>query len=565
MMQVFQHAVYVAEKNPPAAAPIELLASRWIPGLGVALRAHAGDEGETFLSYRQGYFISHCDDNQGDFVLFSKGAPLVDISLFAYPLHQHKPYIEMNAGFGWYSSPRLSPQDVAPDVRQGANNSNLIGAWNPSSDVHAHSFEESVDYLRGAADYPPLRWTRQILFLKGMSPAGPNYFVFRDSFIVIPGAVGELKPYWWNMKTVGPVEQVSGVKGGLDYTSPYGPRLLVRFPDLKSVKVETRQASREGNSGGKKTSETLSVSAIGPIDAGQDTVAVLYPASGDEKSPAITAIEDGVLQIKTSEGTDWVFIGNRDIKFENKEVAFRGRAGAVRTQSGKVRLVISEAPGEIRYQKFTLKSAVPASREISLAETKAGGEVVIPFPVHDIAFKPPVGDSSEVQPGVRRIEFEGGFALVFDSDEPLNFSEKGAWFRGRRGGIVVNTVENTVRLAVIEGEGAGAGPAAVWNGIGPYDLTFRIDSVMGRHAGGGRSVNITLPEGVDRYATLVVDGIPTLPGSSRTTDPAIAGRGGYDPNYPEVSVLVIPLLDGEHGFEVRNLEQPPIFRNWQAW
>jgi hypothetical protein len=29
--------------------------------------------------------------------------------------------------------------------------------------------------------------------------------------------------------------------------------------------------------------------------------------------------------------------------------------------------------------------------------------------------------------------------------------------------------------------------------------------------------------------------------------------------------LIIPVLPGEHTFEVRALEQPPVFRNWQAW
>ena len=29
--------------------------------------------------------------------------------------------------------------------------------------------------------------------------------------------------------------------------------------------------------------------------------------------------------------------------------------------------------------------------------------------------------------------------------------------------------------------------------------------------------------------------------------------------------LIVPLLPGKHAFEVRALEQPPIFRTWQAW
>jgi hypothetical protein len=45
---------------------------------------------------------------------------------------------------------------------------------------------------------------------------------------------------------------------------------------------------------------------------------------------------------------------------------------------------------------------------------------------------------------------------------------------------------------------------------------------------------------------LVIDGRPFAPGTSGNT-------------------LIIPLLPGRHDFEVRALEQPPIFRNWQMW
>jgi hypothetical protein len=45
---------------------------------------------------------------------------------------------------------------------------------------------------------------------------------------------------------------------------------------------------------------------------------------------------------------------------------------------------------------------------------------------------------------------------------------------------------------------------------------------------------------------LVIDGQTYAPGTSGDT-------------------LIIPLLPGEHTFEVRAIEQPLVFRNWQAW
>ena len=55
-----------------------------------------------------------------------------------------------------------------------------------------------------------------------------------------------------------------------------------------------------------------------------------------------------------------------------------------------------------------------------------------------------------------------------------------------------------------------------------------------------------MPAGMKVLPTLVIDGPTYAPGTSGDT-------------------LIIPLMPGEHAFEVRALEQPPVFRNWQAW
>jgi len=139
------------------------------PGVGATMRAHATDsEHETYLSYRQGYMISHCDHNQGDFVLHAKGAPLIDMSLFAYDLHNNERDIALNKELGWYSVPalRLPRQRVRHSWRRRAR---AAGAWNPSSEIHAHSFGDSVDYLRGASDKPGGAGRGRSLFLKGQA------------------------------------------------------------------------------------------------------------------------------------------------------------------------------------------------------------------------------------------------------------------------------------------------------------------------------------------------------------------------------------------------------------
>ena len=56
-----------------------------------------------------------------------------------------------------------------------------------------------------------------------------------------------------------------------------------------------------------------------------------------------------------------------------------------------------------------------------------------------------------------------------------------------------------------------------------------------------------MPAGMNVLPMLVIDG-------NQTYAPGTNGSG-----------VIIPLMPGEHSFEVRALEQPQIFRNWQAW
>ena len=69
---------------------------------------------------------------------------------------------------------------------------------------------------------------------------------------------------------------------------------------------------------------------------------------------------------------------------------------------------------------------------------------------------------------------------------------------------------------------------------------------MGRTAGLGRFLYLSMPEGLDRLPMLVLDGQTYAPGTRGNT-------------------LIVPVMPGEHSFEIRALEQPPVFRNWQEW
>ncbi|MHB9133017.1 MAG: hypothetical protein ACYDBB_18270 [Armatimonadota bacterium] len=552
------HSDLLTQTKPGYVPP--MFGSKWIPGVGAVLRAHAGDPNETFFTYRQGYMVSHCDANQGDFVLYSKGAPLVMLSLFAYPLHQNQPYIDLNNQFGWYSH-----------VRIGKRENPTTGGWNASSEIHAHAFSASADYLRGHADYSGERWTRQIFFLKGKKADGPNYLLFRDSFVSQSGDDTQLQPTYWYVRNPESKDHVTVTQNEVIYTSPFGAKLNVRFLQPAQIQAETRDAKRDGpmynrgainwqqagspvlsgKGGSISVSETLAVTAVGPIPAKQDILTVLYPQGAQEALPKYESLGDGAAKITTSEGVDYVFLDRKPMAFKQGDIAFSGLAGAVRIYPTEVHLVISEGPGEVSYRGVTLKSGVPAIQIIPNKGLKPRvfSQPAYESPIKFIMRNPKQGKITDVQPGVWRQEQPEGYAYYFDNldrSEPLSFTADGIVFVGRAGGVEVNTKTNTVRMVMLDGEKIAVGPLQAWGCNGPYDLTFTNDRLTGHFAGLGRFLNVTQPAGLDRLPMLVLDGQTYAPGTSGNT-------------------AIIPLMPGEHRFELRALEQPPIWRNWQAW
>jgi hypothetical protein len=101
-------------------------------------------------------------------------------------------------------------------------------------------------------------------------------------------------------------------------------------------------------------------------------------------------------------------------------------------------------------------------------------------------------------------------------------------------------------MVLLSAERIKVGAVEEWGEEGPCDLTFAGDRVVGHTAGRGRHLYLTPPPGLDRLPMLVLDGQTYAPGTSGRT-------------------LIVPVLPGEHRFELRALPQTPVFRNWQAW
>ncbi len=527
------------------------LKSVWLPGFGAVLRAHPGDPQETYLAYRQGYLVSHSDANQGDFVLYSKGVPFTTLSAFNYAIANNSQFSKLYKEIGWHNRIRFGSQ---------TNDGGWPGGG-PISQVHSHSFGDSVDYLRGLADYGTERWTRQILLLKGQTAAGPNYFVFRDSFQPLDAGKAPA-PKWWTLRTLGAKEQVSSTPAELRYTTKEGPTLDVRFLQPAAVAVASRDATQEGVVYGQAAAnwrrahslplepggdlslrETMTVSSVGPIAPGQDVFVVLTPRAAAEGSPKIEPLGDGAAKIATTEGVDYVFADRKPMKFQQGDIEFEGIAGAVRVRRNEVHLVLADGPGKLSYRGTVLRSSVPVTRVIRNDELRPPQAIEVPDLKTGITFSldPALGAIDQLAAGVRRQQRANGYALEFHGEQPFQFNQAGVVFNGRRGGIVLDTTTGATRLVLLDGEKIGAGKPQAWGCAGPYDVTFHSDRITGAAEGLGRFLYVTRPFGLDRLPVLIIDGQTYAPGTYNDTH-------------------VLPLLPGACKFEMKALEQPPIFR-----
>lgn len=565
----------------PRATPERVrkfLASAWLPGFGAILRAHPAGPNETYFGLRQGYLASHSDANQGDFVIYAKGAPLTAMSCFAYAMRQYDEYKKIYADFGWHSRVRFGKQ--ADD-----------GGWpggGPVSGVHRHFFSDSADYLRAFGDYnarylkaddpiardlsapDALRWTRQVLFLKAKQAGGPDYFVFRDSFRnLAKGGKENLPQTWWYQRTLGKKDQVKASPTGFDYSAQWGQKMNVHFLQPAEVRIESREVTAKGPVYGylakgwlaagspvvKKehetnatVEETLTINAAGPIAAGQDVLVAIYPQAKDEAAPKYEALGEGVARITTTEGTDYVFANPDGMTWRQGDVAFEGVAGAVRVYAGQVHLIVAEGAGTISYRGCTLKAGQPTVKIVPVADVAKGGTIDVPAPRVTIAFAldEKAGKIEEVAPGVRRQKTASGFALEVNAGKSLKFEQDKVVFVGRRGGIVVDETAGTVRVVMLDGERIGYGRLLADVASGPYDITFHKDKMVGVAEGPARFIHLTMPEGIVQLPTVTIGGISYAPGT-----------------YGDIAI--VPVLEGRCEFTVTNLKQPAVFRSWQMW
>lgn len=351
----------------------------FMPAYGVVFRAHGGTPDETALLFRAGSNSGHWDPDPLNVILYGKGAPL-----------------SPGTGYQYYGGGGTANGAAYHNrVRVGEHNrAELFGRVDVT--IADYGLGPSADYAVADRYLPPqmfadgkgeMSWRRHVLFLKSDKPAGPSYFVLRDTF---PG--GEARRKWWTWlnlelpdkvsvdgkvfeKDKVPVEKVipeadMPTQRGqtLEMATDFGAGTWFRFGEPYDVRV--RGIMRYPASHGAAETKTIVEVMAG---AGQDYFYAVFPKKTGEPPPvACEKVADGVFKITTSEATDYAFIADQPISFDKDDIVFSGKAGAVRVFADRVALCLNSGTGRVGYKGMVLEGHGPLEKVIPLKRLKPG-------------------------------------------------------------------------------------------------------------------------------------------------------------------------------------------------
>ena len=353
------------------------LKTAYYPTYGVMFRHHFNTPGETALLLRAGMNWSHWDTDALNTVLYGRGAPLSPGTGYQY---LNSP-ATANGGI-YHNRVKVERRDL-PE---------LFGRVDGC--VRDYGFTGAADYARAARYFPgglfadgkAMTWHRHVLFVKSATADGPDYFVLRDTF---PG--GEQRAKWWNWLNLETADKVSvdGQAFAKEATpfnknvpeaemplrrgqtvvmaTAYGAATTFQFSRPYDVRARlTFDYPRQDGLPGKET-KTIIEAAAKP---GEDFFYVVYPHRDGEAAPAPQWLGDAGVKVTTAEATDYVFISDRPVAFDQDGVVFSGLAGTVRVYPDRVALTLNAGTGRVGYKGCVFAGPGPFERVVKLADLK---------------------------------------------------------------------------------------------------------------------------------------------------------------------------------------------------
>ncbi|MBS3762375.1 MAG: hypothetical protein KGZ25_03620, partial [Planctomycetes bacterium] len=369
------------------------LKSRILPNYGVMFRDRAGTPHETSMLFRAGMNWSHWDTDVFNVIVYGQGGMPVS----------------PGTGYGYLRQPANANNAIYHNrvklVKHDAKE--IFGRVdNP---VQKYGFGEYTDYAMGERYYPPelyedgkeRRWRRHVLFMKSPTPEGHSYFVMRDTF---PGNPSSDRS-WWTWLNLGEADniQVNGsafdpestphnkVPNLKELAEKKGNRVRMKIPGggvthfwfagneplrfrariTFTVNMHFRHAHNPSLNQrdfsdlitGKKETKTV-FEAMAP--RGEDYFYTVYPRSDGGKAPDFQKLEDGVIKVDQKGSTEYAFISDTPIDFNQENVVFTARAGAVRIFDDRVVLTIKSGSGRVGYKGHVYEGKAPFERTIDL-------------------------------------------------------------------------------------------------------------------------------------------------------------------------------------------------------
>jgi hypothetical protein len=554
---------WIAPKEPKLGSTI-------VPGIGVIFRAHQGPD-ETYMYFRSGYNWSHWYEDQGHFLLMSRGATLVPFQPYQY----------------WWSP--KTDFDLYNCIRFGNPENKFPFSW-PDSNILDHAFGPTVDYAWSSSGFPEwyiapgsstgfggarkladgmaqqegaFHWNRQVLFLKGERADSPNYFVLRDT---MPG--GKLAS-WLSLNLLGTRANVQPQADRLAVNTEWPVKLDVLFAqgepkkaefyeenqylslggwsgptwwrsELKSPGISKNWVLKDGTPAPEPTRlydnpgyyEKRVIVRI-PGAPGEGYTWLLYPRKAEEPAPVVSRLAPGVLKIVTPESTDYVFLSPAPITFTADGVTFSGCAGAVRLKAVTVTLALTGGPGRVGYRGYMLDAVKPVEETVKLTDLKAG--------VRQIDAASTIKAPTEPAPGTT--------LFSVDSNTPMTETKDAMRIEARKATIVSDG--KTIRFIAPERSFAelSAGNVGV-RGMGPFDLTFTADGITGRVDGDTRTLVVTWPEKILR-PMFHLDGVRWYAGWA---DDSCIAKGRPTPQY----AIAFGVTQGPHTVAIGEWTYPAL-------
>ncbi|MHB9024154.1 MAG: hypothetical protein ACYC7E_08255 [Armatimonadota bacterium] len=374
--RMYQNDEIICDESLPASPPD--MRSAHFPGFGAIMRSHFGDPNETYLAFRMGYQIEHYEDDQGNIILYTRGAPLV---LDFGSLYQ--PCMLRSWMHNCVSFDHMMHWEDTGEITQ-RNFLNAVDACLGSITITSLTKypEDPKDNLPPNMDHEtkvikPTTWTRQVMLVKNEVADAPHYVLLRDG---LAGAGDQFTDFtlWCLAKSVETNGNVAHYPGQFDMdltvtmldpvtpefaTGQYGHDFLYQGPIGKFF--------WQVNGKGTKFEEIQRFIRVKRTDH-QGYFAVLYPHRPTEAVPVFTPWGSGAGITAMVNGEQHIAVcAPQPGQYSQGGVSVDGQRALVRSKEGFLLLALLQGT-RVQANGYELRSA--GSAAVTIEGAKITGE-----------------------------------------------------------------------------------------------------------------------------------------------------------------------------------------------